>query len=102
MSISGSDNVRIAEAAFGHLSSDEKLYPFAASTFRDRWDRIIVALKIPDRLLFAPGGLRGGGAVAAYLNDEGIDNLMWKMRVRDQVTLAHYLQEVTAISSLRD
>ncbi len=32
----------------------------------------------------------------------GIQEIMWKMRIRQQSTLEHYLQEVAAATSLRD
>ena len=56
-------------------------------------------LGVPLRL-FTPGGLRGGGAVAAFLNGTHIADILWKMRLKHQTTLEHYLQEVSAAGSL--
>ena len=55
-------------------------------------------LGVPDRM-FTPGGLRGGGAVSAYLNGAHIADILWKMRLKHQTTLEHYLQEVSAAVS---
>ena len=85
---SSTANVAAAASAFGRLEDNEMLYPFSAATYRDRWNRIMRALGVPRDSGFSPGGLRGGGAVACYMQDEGIMDIMWKMRIRDQQTLA--------------
>ena len=59
-------------------------------------------MHVDPRLGFLPGGVRGGGAVAAFNEGATIDTLCWRMRVTSQSTLAHYLQEVVAATSLSD
>ena len=39
--------------------------------------------------------------MAAHRRDASVSAIMWKMRVKDQQTLAHYLQETAAVNSLR-
>ena len=90
------------EGVFGALGGSEALYPFSASSFRGRWDHLLSLLGISSDAHLTPGGLRGGGAVAAYALDVSVDELVWRMRLRSQQTLVHYLQEVTALSSMRD
>ena len=87
------------EQIFSSLSPSEPLYPFSQATFRNRWDLCMRKLGVPLRQ-FTPGGLRGGGAVAAYLKGTHISDILWKMRLKHQTTLEHYLQEVSAAVSL--
>ena len=101
MTIVGLRWVRLLELAFGSLSDDCKLYPFSDSTYRSRWDVLISSLGVPSSMPVTPGGLRGGGAVAQYMHGTHIVDLLWSMRLKDTTSLAHYLQEVTAVSSLR-
>ena len=93
--------VRMLVAAFGSLQDEDLLYPMSPATYRSRWDTLLRALHVPRSLALTPGGLRGGGAVDMYLADRPIADIMWRMRLRDQSSLAHYLQEVAAVSSLR-
>ena len=94
--------LRFVQLAVGTLPASSKLYPFSASTFRNRWDRILNALTVPAKAGFTPGGLRGGGAVNKYRKGLGIADLLWQMRLRHATTLEHYLQEVAAVSSLTE
>ena len=50
--------------------------------------------------LFTPGGLRGGGAVHSYLQGRPISDIQWDLRLANQTTLTHYIQETAAINSL--
>ena len=84
---------------FCDLHPTETLYPFSHATFRSRWDLCMRKLGVPLRM-FTPGGLRGGGAVSAYLNGAHIEDVLWRMRLKHQTTLEHYLQEVSAAVSL--
>ena len=86
---------------FGALGPGEPLWPFSDGAFRTRWDALLAALQVDASLGLKPGGLRGGGTVALYTRDVPIDVIMWKLRVKQQQTLAHYLQEVTALTTLR-
>ncbi len=68
---------------------------------RRRWDSIFVSLGVPVSACFTPGSLRGGGAVHAYEHGLSIPYFLWRMRIRNQDTLAHYFQEVAAATNLR-
>ena len=86
-------------AVYSHLLPDDKLYPRSSYCYRKVWDRLTDVLQIP-RGVFTPGGLRGGGAVTAYLDGRTISELQWDMRLANQETLRFYLQEVAASNSL--
>lgn len=51
--------------------------------------------------LFTLGGLRGGGAVAAYMDGHHISHLLWRISIKDMSTLEHYLQGLAAARSLQ-
>lgn len=78
------------------------IYPFGASAYRRRFDAILQALGVTRAAGFTPGSLRGGGAVKAYADGCPISDLLWRMRIRNLETLSHYLQEVSAATSLAD
>ena len=101
LSVLGACWVRLLSSALGDLHDTERLYPFTAATYRSRWDTLLRAFKVPASLRLTPGGLRGGGAVALYLEETPISEILWRMRLQSQTTLAHYLQEVSALSTLR-
>ncbi|CAE7651862.1 unnamed protein product [Symbiodinium sp. CCMP2456] len=86
------------EYVYSRVPPDERLYRGSASAFRKRWDELLLLLSVPKSAGLTPGGLRGGGAVKAYKEGVGIQDLMWRMRVRHAVTLESYLQEVAALS----
>ena len=106
----GRPNLRIDDAAamklitlaFQHLQPEELLYPFSAGAFRSRWDRCSKAFGLFDVVKVTPGGLRGGGAVAAYRRGLPVSDIQWRMRLKHQHTLEYYLQEVAARSALTD
>ena len=77
--------------ALSDLAPDERLFPLSPRT---RWDRLLQALALGDGFALTPGGLRGGGAVAAYHRGAQVADIQWKLR------LEHYLQEVAALSAL--
>ena len=97
----GRGAVALLSHAFGDLPLDAPLWPFSAATFRNRWEHLLRSLLVPPAVSFTPGGLRGAGAVCLYLADTPIHDIMWRMRVTHLRTLSHYLQEVTAATSLR-
>ena len=66
--------------------------------YRQRWDKLLRALGIPADFHLTPGGLRGGGAVAAYRRGDQVSEIQWRMRLQHVGTLAFYLQEVAALS----
>lgn len=88
-------------AVFCDLRHDERLFPFSPSAFRTRWNFVLGLLRIPPAAGYTPGGLRGGGAVHAYLHDVHPSDIQWRMRLKHMTTLQHYLQEVTCLMSLR-
>jgi hypothetical protein len=92
---------RFLERVLLPLQPSERLCHLSPGAFRTRWDAVLRALRVPPALGFLPGGLRGGGAVHYYTSGVPIQNLMWRMRLRHQVTLEHYLQEVAGSVSLR-
>ncbi|CAE8592212.1 unnamed protein product, partial [Polarella glacialis] len=96
--IVGVDVVAFVVAVFASLPRSEKLYPGTASHYRRRWDAILKALEVPPCLKLTPGGLRGGGAVAAYRHGTPVSDILWRMRIKHMQTLESYLQEVAAES----
>ena len=92
--------VDLVSAVWDELLPDQWLYEGSASAFRYRWDALLRKLTVPTSLHLTPGSLRGGGAVGSYRRGTPIDQLMWKMRILHQKTLASYLQEMVAASVL--
>ena len=90
------------DAIVGDLDFNSSLYPQHYAIFRGRWNRCLKILGIPEGSALLPGGLRGGGAVAAYRHEVPIDTILWRMRIQNMKTLNHYLQEVAAVSVLGD
>jgi hypothetical protein len=88
--------VSFVAKVFGKLDRDEKLYGASDSAFRRRWDYVLKVLGVPQSARVTPGGIRGGGAIAAYRRGVPIADIMWRMRLRQQKTLEHYLQELAA------
>ena len=86
---------------FADLKNTDRLYSLSPATYRSRWNKFLKFLGVPSATGFTPGGLRGGGAVASYMSDMPIPDIMWRMRVSSTNTLEHYLQEVAALTSLR-
>ncbi|CAE8581541.1 unnamed protein product [Polarella glacialis] len=80
------------------MQRTERLWPFSQSAYRRRFDKLLSLVGVTR--YYTPGGLRGGGAVRDFVINGDIANLMWKMRIRSQSTLAHYLQEVVTEQSL--
>jgi len=93
--------VAFISAIFGDLAPSARLIQITTGTFRRRWDRLALTLRL-EHGTFTPGGLRGGGAIAHFRTHRDISLLMWQMRVRDQSTLSHYLQEATALTTMVD
>ena len=92
--------VSVLSKVFGHLDPQEPLFPGTAYIFRRRWDAVLLALDVPTSVRLTPGGVRGGGAVAAYHRDIPIADILWAMRLKHTTTLEHYLQEVAALNVL--
>ena len=88
------------EAAFQDLMPRERLYAGSVGSYRKRWGKILDFLQVPATVRLTPGGLRGGGAVAAYRAGVPLPQIQWQMRLRQTHTLEHYIQEVAALTAL--
>ncbi|CAE7350570.1 Rraga [Symbiodinium sp. CCMP2592] len=96
ISVHNSAVLPLLERIFKDLRPSELLFAGSPSSFRRRWDALIDALLVPRSLRLTPGGLRGGGAVAEYHRGTDLATIQWRMRIKHQVTLEAYLQEVAA------
>ena len=96
--ITDAPSIMLLESIFSGVTADERLYPWSVVHFRDTWDTILASLLVPPEIALTPGGVRGGGAVAAYHRQVPIADILWQMRLRSQEALAHYLQEVAALN----
>ena len=94
--------VSALDAIFSDLHSDEPLFAGTATTFRRRWDAVLLALGVPKHLGITPASMRAGGAITAYRADEDIVKILWCMRLKSLQTFSHYLQEVGALSIFAD
>lgn len=97
--ISDATIAEFLQQVFGSLPRDAPLCGASPSTFRKRWNFLLNSLMIPETIGLTPASMRAGGAVRCYRADEDIARLMWKMRIKSQETLQHYLQEVGAESA---
>eukprot|EP00438_Fugacium_kawagutii_P014015 Skav204090 [mRNA] locus=scaffold3129:371114:378324:+ [translate_table: standard] len=88
--------IRFLEKSLGSLAPSLSLFPFSAAAFRARWDQLLDELLLPKTGRPTPASIRGGGAILAYQRGEPIQDIMWRMRVTNQRTLEHYLQEMAA------
>jgi hypothetical protein len=88
------------ERVFGALDPCLPLFPLSAHVFRKRWDLLLDLLQIPGAQRPTPASIRGGGAILAYRRGEPIADILWRMRLASQPTLASYLQELAAESLL--
>ena len=89
--------IQIAEAAFGKLPLESRLYAGNPHTFRRQWDAILQRLRVPFRQKDhgdTPGVLRGSGATWYYCATENLSWVAWRGRWSRQKTLEFYLQEV--------
>ena len=93
--------VKYIIAALSHLPTDAPLYVHGPGAFRLRWNRLLATLGFGDSSL-TPGGLRGGGAVAAYHCGRPVSDVQWRMRLKNLHTLEFYLQETAALNSLME
>ena len=74
------------------------MWPDNPASFRRRWDDVMKAIGVPvsGALGLTPGSLRGGGAVALFETTGDLALVQWRLRLENQQTLCHYLQEVVA------
>ena len=94
--------VKILDFIYADALKEETIYAGSPGVYRKRWNYLLKSLGVPDSLRVTPGGLRGGGAVAAYRSGVGISDLVWRMRLCQISTLESYLQETAAVSLLTD
>lgn len=88
--------VKFLERVLKQLPLKQRVYPGSPVTFRRRWDLLLQKLSVPYNLGLTPASMRGGGAVRCYRENEDINRLLWRMRLKNLETLQHYLQEVGA------
>ena len=100
LTINDGSFVKFLEKYYGSWPPSAKLFQGSHSTFRRRWDAVLAALHIDKKVSLTPGGIRGGGCVFSFQSGVSIPMLMWKMRLKHQVTLESYLQEVVATTVL--
>ena len=81
---------------FADVDPAERLFACSPGSFRRRWDAILKALQIPKQSGLTPGGIRGGGCVAAFHAGADLPRLLWRMRIKHLQTLESYLQECAA------
>ena len=83
---------------FRDAHPDSKLWPMSAAAFRSRFDAVLRALQVPAPPKFSPlvtpGGLRGGGATALWVETEDEQKVRKRGRWMRLVTVEVYVQEV--------
>ena len=92
-------HVFVSEVLQG-LNPFDSLFGGSPSAYRNRWDSLLRRLLVGPEHRLTPGSLRGGGAVSAHRRGESVSEVQWRLRLKHQGTLAHYLQEVVALSVL--
>ena len=95
------DAIALLRGCIGASRDDARLWPYPLTFFKKCVDQILAALEVPTGT-FTMAGLRGGGAIAEFRRAGDIPTLAWRLRVKSQDTLGHYLQETSAAVSLRD
>ena len=80
------------------LAPGSRIYPGSFASFSRRWYIVLQSLAIPRSANLSPGGLRGGGAVWAFHRGSSVQELLWRMRLKQLSTLESYLQELAAHS----
>eukprot|EP00438_Fugacium_kawagutii_P021961 Skav208057 [mRNA] locus=scaffold1124:175499:180298:- [translate_table: standard] len=96
LKIKNAEAIQFLEHSLGPLAPGLALFPLSSSAFRARWDMLLDELLMPGTSRPTPASIRGGGAIVAYQRGEPIQDIMWRMRVTNQRTLEHYLQEMAA------
>ena len=99
MKISDPVAANLIAVIFRNLPHEAPLFDCSPYQYRKRWDFLLELLKIDKSFNLTPGGLRGGAAVYHYKRGRPIADLLWLLRLRSQVTLESYLQEVAALNS---
>lgn len=94
--------IRFLEKVFADIAVDQPLYGGSFSSFRKRWDKVLLALDVQPCLRLTPGGVRGGGALFYFQQGMDLNRLMWKMRIKNISTLESYVQELLADSIMAE
>ena len=102
LKISNNYVVNLLRRIYLDADSDEDLFAGSAQIFRRRWDYLLQMLDVKHCPGVTPGGLCGGGAVAFYRKGGSVSELLWAMRLKQIATLESYLQEVAALSFLKE
>lgn len=102
MSIYDSDFIDFLERFAVFLSAENTIFHSSSSSFRRRWDRILLTIGVSPHVTLTPGGVRGGGCIHAFESGDSLVFLLWRMRLKHLQTLESYLQEVTAATVLPD
>ena len=89
---------KLLAVIFRNLPLDAALFETSPYQYRKRWDLLLRMLGMEKDLNLTPGGLRGGAAVFHYKRGKPIADLLCLRRLRSQVTLEIYLQEVAALN----
>ena len=100
LKISDEVTCKLLARVFQNFDRSSYLFDSNPYQYRKRWDLLIGSLEIPSEASLTPGGLRGGFAVMSYRLGIPIQNIMWSMRLRSQVTLESYLQEAASLNAL--
>jgi len=84
--------VGAVRAALPNRLRARRVWPLSEAALRQRWQRGLQVLGLGRyRLLLA--GLRGGGAISSYLQDENVPRVRRQGRWAAESTLERYLQE---------
>ena len=89
-----------SSAQFGSICGGEKSSTRDRPHPSDAAGTVLQILQVPPTAQLTPASLRAGGAIAAFHQGVSIPDLLWRMRLRSQVTLEFYLQEMAGASVL--
>jgi len=92
------DLIQLLSAVFGHLPEETKLWPFAASTLRKRFNSLLSSIGLPTTRTkagrpFDLGSLRPGGATFLLLASENSEHVRRRGRWVTTKVCEIYLQE---------
>lgn len=99
MKIEDATAVKISTKIFNWLPFDTLLFSQSSYQYHKKWHILLKDFSIDASSGLTPGGLRGGAAVLHYKQGRAIADLFWMMRLRSQITLESYLQEVAALNA---
>ena len=99
MKIEDATAVKISTKIFNWLPFDTLLFSQSSYQYHKNWHILLKDFSIDASSGLTPGGLRGGAAVLHYKQGRAIADLLWMMRLRSQITLESYLQEVAALNA---